>query len=257
MRIPGEQKMMQNKLGKVKLIRTDRNDDYTRVIDSRARGITGCIKRNVQLFDVLCDFVLKFTDKNEYNRSFSRWLKDVRKSNRVVKQEDLEVLINTLKTAYKNSRDDREISDLRGRILETIYQDGLSPIYSGRDSIFDYGCKVIINEVEIKYIDGTGNLDRNRSTIDIAGYNFINSEFYELKVRPAGFQDNIIIYLNKLKSKAFANGISENITVGCVSLEPKTSLKNQLKIIKNKYNVDHEGLKIIGKDEIRELIKTG
>lgn len=255
--MPGEQKMMLNKLGKVELIRTDRNDDYTRTIDSRARDITKCIKMNNQLFDVLCDFVLKFTDKNEYNRSFSQWLKDVRKSNRAVKQGDLEILINTLKAAYKNSKDDREISDLRGRILETIYQNELSPIYSKRDSIFDYGCKVIINEVEIKYIDGTGDFDRNRSTIDIAGYNLKKSEFYELKVRPAGFQDNIIIYLNKLKSKAFSNEISENIIVGCVSLEPKTSLKNQLKIIKNKYNVDYEGLKIVGKDEIRELIKTG
>ena len=246
---------MSNKLGKVELVRTDWDDNYTRMIDNRARSITKHIKINSGLFDVLCDFVLIFTNKDEYNRIFPQWLENVKRSNKVVELEGLDALIDSLKVAYKNSRDDKEVSDLRGRILEAVYQDKLSPIYSKRDSIFDCGCKVIIDGVEIKYIDKSGDFDRNRSTIDIAGYNFISSEFYELKVRPASFQDNVIIYLNKLKSQALASKISENIVVGCVSLEPNTSLKNQLKIIKRKYNVEYEGLEIIGKDEIKKLIE--
>lgn len=127
-------------------------------------------------------------------------------------------------------------------------------MYSRRDSIFDYGCKVIINGVEIEYIDVSGDFNKDRKTIDIAGYNLINSEFYELKVRPDSFKDNVIKYLNILKLEALSNKISENIKVGCVSLESRVSLKKQLKIIKRKYDVEYEGLEIIGKDEIRELI---
>lgn len=223
--------MTLNKLGKVELVRMDWDNDYTRMIDNRARSITRHIKMNGELFDVLCYFVLRFTNKDEYDRFFSEWLRNIKKSNKLVDPKELDVLIDSLKVAYENSRNDREISHLRGRILETIYQDKLSPIYSKRGSIFDYGCKVIINGVEIKYIDESGDFDRNRITIDMAGYNFTNSEFYELKVRPDNFQDNVINYLNKLKSEALANKISKNIKVGCVCLESRTSLKKQLEVV--------------------------
>lgn len=247
--------MTLNKLGKVELVRTDWSNHYTRMIDNRARSITKHIKMNSELFDILCYFVLRFTNKDEYNKVSSHWIENIKESNKFVNPEELDDLINSLKVAYENSRDDGEISDLRGKILETIYQDKLSPIYSRRDSIFDYGCKVIIDGVEIKYIDESGDFAKNRMTIDIAGYNLENSEFYELKVRPDNFQDNVIKYLNKLRSEALTNRISENVKVGCVTLELRTSLESQLKIIKRKYDIDYEGLEIIGRSEMRELIE--
>lgn len=250
-----EGKKRLSKLDKVKLDRKDWDDHYNRMIDNRARSITKYIKDNGELFGVLCDFVLKFTSRHEYDRTFSQWSKGIKKSNKVIKPEDLDTLIISLKDAYDKSRDDKEISDLRGRILETIYRDKLSPIYSRRNSIFGYGCMVIIDGVKIQYIDKSGDFNRNVTTIDIAGYNHENSEFYELKVRPKNFRDYSIKYLNKLKKEALANRISDIIKVGCVSLESKTSMRNQLEIVKRKYNVDYEGLEIMGKDEVRKLIE--
>lgn len=256
MKLMKGKKMTVNKLGKVEFIRKDFDNSYYRMISRRARSITRHIK-NDDLFDILCHFILNFCDQSEYMRKFSLWMENIKglyRTNKIIDMGELEGLIDSLKRAYDNSRNDQEISDLRGRILEVIYQDKLSPIYSKRNSVFDYGCEVIINGLKIIYIDESGDSSRNRTTIDIAGYNIMNSEFYELKVRPNNFKDNVLVYLNTLKQEAVENEISKSIKVGCVSMESKVSLKKQLEIIKRKYNVEYDGLELIGRDEIKQIL---
>lgn len=123
-----------------------------------------------------------------------------------------------------------------------------------RKSIFEKGCEVLIRGREIHYIDE--DPDRSKKTVDIAGYNADTSEFYEIKVGPNNFTDNIIKYLNILNLKACDENISKKITVGCMTMDTKANLKQNLNKVRILDKVDYTGLKIMSRDEVKQIINN-
>ncbi|ERI94198.1 hypothetical protein HMPREF1982_01210 [Clostridiales bacterium oral taxon 876 str. F0540] len=241
-------------LGKVSLERKDWDNEYKRMIIARARSVSKFVNRNDELFDILCQFILENKTKDYFNTNFDSWTEEVKLLNKTLKIAEMEAFINALRAAYENSRSDSEISDFRGKLFEVIVEDIYSKKYQStrtRISIFEKGCEVEINKNKIHYWNEDPN--KEKSTVDVAGYNVDNSEFYEVKVGPSNFTHNVIEYLNLLKCVAVEEKISSSIFVGCMTMDTRAYLKQNLTKVKIKDRVDYKGLEIMGREDIKKL----
>lgn len=242
-------------LGIVSLNRKDFDDDYMQKIISRACSIERFIGNNENTFDLLCQFILANKSKADYKANFGSWIEQVQSVNKTFKIDNIESFIDSIKNAFENSEDDNEISDLRGRLFEVILERLYSKKYKDtrlRRSIFNNGCEIEINQQKIHYKDL--KLNKSKKTVDIAGYNLDNSEFYEAKVGPGYFDGKVMRYLNLLNSIVLKEQISKNIIVGCMTMETTARLKQNLIKVKRLENIEYAGLKILGREEIKEII---
>lgn len=212
--------------------------------DGRAKGIAMIVNDDPRLIEVLAKFLLTFIDKIDFNKRYKAWKKRLTAIGELYSESNLDDLIDKLYDSYDKVRG-YHIDKFRGLIFEYIMENHYKNIYVD----FSKGCKVIINGIHIKYICEENEKD-DRGTIDIAGYSSYESEFYEVKVGPSGFKENVIIYLNMLNDAARKNKISGKITVGCMSLEVKSKLILKL----NETNEDYSGLGVFGRDEIKEIL---
>lgn len=72
-----------------------------------------------------------------------------------------------------------------------------------------------------------------------------------MKVGPNGFKDNVIKYLNILSQVANENEISQEIIVGCITLETKSKLEIKLRGLAE----DYSQLKIYGRKELLDILQ--
>ncbi|EHI98163.1 hypothetical protein CDLVIII_1470 [Clostridium sp. DL-VIII] len=242
-------------LGIMSLNRKDIDDDYMKKIRSRAYSIEKFIGNNENTFDLLCQFILANKSKADYEKNFESWVEQVHSVNKTFKIDNIESFIDSIKNAFEDSEDDDQISDLRGRLFEVILEKLYSEKYKDtrlKRSIFNNGCEIKIRKKEIHY----KNLKVNKSkkTVDIAGYNLDNSEFYEAKVGPGNFDGIVIEYLNLLNSILLKEQISKSILVGCMTMEIKARLKQNLMKVKRLENIDYIGLELLGREEIKRII---
>lgn len=242
-------------LEKVSLNRLDLDNSYKRMIIARARSVSKFVKCNAEMFDILCQFILENKNKANFDKNFNTWADQIRLLNNTLKLDQIEEFINALKYAYEISRNDIEISDFRGKLFEVIVEDIYSKKYQSsriRPSIFEKGCEVEIKGQKIHYIDI--NSDVEKKTVDVAGYNLENSEFYEVKVGPSNFKYNVIMYLNMLKSGAIENKISSSILVGCMTMDTRAYLKQNLTKVKIQDKVSYSELEVMGREDIKTMI---
>lgn len=241
--------MPSQKLGDVELCILDNDDQYSRMINNKAEKIASLVKNNQELFDILSHFLLKFRNKSYFENRFENWKKSIA----ILYDETrgLENLVLKIENIYTSSKDDFEIKDLRGRIFELIMQQIYRNLYGNNStSIFSYGCEVVIRGNSVKYIDECSY--KNRKTVDIAGYSKFNSEFYELKVGPKYFDYSVISYLNLLYNESIREKISTNLKVGCMTMESKEKLIQNLQIQKvNNQELSYDNLVLFGRDEIK------
>ncbi|BAH07319.1 hypothetical protein [Clostridium kluyveri] len=195
--------------------------------------------------------MLKFRNKEYFKSHFEEWLKSTQEYLEIFDIQGIDDLFDEISDTYDRLRCNDEISDFRGKLFEVIMREKYSTIYCKRDSIMEYGCKVIIDKKEIIYEDIYGNPDYNKKTVDIAGYNFQNAEFYEIKVGPRNFKYNIILYLNKLFDSASKNKISQNLSIGCITMEKRVSLIQNLEAEKKNCDfLNYSNIMIIGREDI-------
>lgn len=239
-------------LGNVELEALDKNNGYTRMIENRARNISRYINSE-EIFDILCIFLLKFRSKEYFESYFEDWLNKTREYALIFDIQNINSFLKEISDAYKKLRTNVEINDFRGKLFEVIMKEKYSPIYCKRHSIMECGCKVIIDKTEIIYEDIYNNSDYNKKTVDIAGYNSKNAEFYEIKVGPKNFKYNIIMYLNKLFDFAGEKKITQNLIIGCATMEKRASLIQNLEAEKTKYDfLNYSNLMIKGREDIEK-----
>lgn len=210
----------------------------------RARKIAKIVNDDPRLVEVLAKFLLTFINKINFNKRYKDWEKRLIEIEELYSKDNLDVLVSELYNSY-NKVCDYHIDKFRGLIFEYIVESHYRNIYT----CFSKGCRVIINGIQIKYICEKDERN-NRSTIDIAGYSSCESEFYEVKVGPDGFRENVITYLNMLNDAAHKNKISDKITVGCMTLEVKSKLILKL----NSTGKDYSGLDVLGRHEVKEIL---
>ncbi|MBP2032695.1 hypothetical protein J2Z42_001369 [Clostridium algifaecis] len=239
-------------LGNVELQVLDKNNEYTRMIENRARRISKYINSE-EIFDILCIFLLKFRSKEYFEACFREWLEKTQEYAEIFDIENIESFCEEISDTYNKSRNDEEINDFRGKLFEVIMKEKYAPIYCKRDSIMECGCKVIIDKTEIIYEDIYHNIDCTKKTVDIAGYNSKDAEFYEIKVGPKNFKYNIILYLNKLFDFASEKKITQNLIIGCATMEKRASLIQSLETEKKKYDfLNYSNLMIRGREDIEK-----
>lgn len=217
--------------------------------NKKAKNIASCINCDPKLLEVLSRFLLIFIDKIDFDKRFKRWEKELEFIAESYNKTNLDKLKDELYGCFKSTKD-YHIDKLRGLILEYLVENHYKPIYSKIPSKFSKGCKVIIDGVEIKYVCSEDERN-NRSTVDIAGHSYEKSEFYEVKVGPNGFKDNVIKYLNILSQVANENEISQEIIVGCITLETKSKLEIKLRGLAE----DYSQLKIYGRKELLDILQ--
>ena len=217
---------------------------------NKARKIANLIISEPNLLEILSDFLLIFIDKKDFNKRFKIWEEKLKPISESYNQQRLEEFLNELRESYNKIKDDpRHLDKFRGIIFEYIVEDYYKNKYMKGN--FSSGCMIIINGKHIKYIC-EDNQSNNRSTVDIAGHSHKTSEFYEVKVGPNGFDNHVIKYLNLLKYILLENKVSEEIIVGCMTLEKKAKLNIRLRSLNEK----NTGLSVYGVNEIIEILKN-
>lgn len=218
-------------------------------IRKKINKISDLVNKNPRLIEILSDFLLSFLDKTDFNKKFKIFVKKVKTTEELYGSENLKELLNELENSYKALKV-YDIDKFRGLVFEQIMEKHYKKeVYNKDNDKFGSGCQVILNEKEIEYIDES-NKENNRKTVDIAGYNPIKSEFYEIKVGPKGFKQNVIRYLNMLNYEVNSSEISDNIITGCVTLKKLSALKLKLKSTKE----DFSKLNLSGYEEVKKIL---
>jgi hypothetical protein len=193
--------------------------------------------------------LLNFTTKIDFDKKFKQWKINSVSFKRLYGDKEIDNFLQLLYDAYIIVKPEH-LDKFRGLVFEMLMEAYYKNIYNKpKVDKFCCGCKVIINGNDVLYECGEDEAN-NRSTVDIAGYNTEDSKFYELKVGPAGFEENTINYLNNLHTEAITHKISKSIVVGCMTLKPKSALKIKLK------SINHEALELNGIREIKNLLKN-
>jgi len=241
-------------LGSVNLVEQDWKKPYNQMITARARSVAQYID-DKNKFDIISQFILNNVYLRDFNANYKDWVDEVNRLNKTLKMSNIDLLTKSVGNAYKTCRNQDEISDFRGRLFEVILEQRYNNKYQDtrhRRSIFDKGCIVTIDNKKIIHVDNESG--KAKETVDIAGYNLLESEFYEAKVGPKNFDKLVINYLKILNDFARERKISKSITVGCITMETKASLKQNLKKIKIEHNIDSENLILMGRQEIKSII---
>lgn len=241
-------------LGSVSLIDKDWKKQYNQMITARARSVAKYID-DKNKFDIISQFILNNVYLSDFNANYKDWVNEINKLNKTFKMSNIDLLINSVGNAYRACRNQDEISDFRGRLFEVILEQRYKDKYQDtrdRKSIFNTGCIVKIDNKEIIYVDNESG--KAKETVDIAGYNLLQSEFYEAKVGPKNFDKIVINYLKMLNDFVREKKISESIAVGCLTMETKASLKQNLRKIKIQHNIDSEDFIQMGRQEIKSII---
>lgn len=212
----------------------------------KAIGIAKFVSKEPKLIQVLSEFLLLFIDKIDFDTRFKKWKKELKLIEEYYDKANLDKLVEQLYEAFSKTSD-IHIDKLRGLIFEYLIENHYKTIYS----LFSHGCKVTIDGIVIEYICSE-DIEKNRNTVDVAGYSVEKSEFYEVKVGPDGFKDNVIKYLNLLNKIANEKNISKEIMVGCMTLETKEKLNIKLKGLKE----DCSQLKIYGRNELINIFQS-
>lgn len=194
------------------------------------------------------DFIVYFTDTERLKREFVTW-KDKRKKLLFdkTKVEALEEMLQGLYDTFLSVKDE-DMGKFRGLVFEKVMEIHFLEKYSARythANKFGTGCQILIDGYVIKRPSG-----EPPSTVDIAGYNPNECEFYELKVAPDNFDNCVIEFLRHLYNKSVRNEISKMICVGCMILRPKVALEIHLE----EQEICYDELKLFGKREVIHIL---
>lgn len=216
--------------------------------DRKARKIAYTVYDNPQLIGLLKEFLLSFIDNIDFDKRYKRWKKELPDFHLLYGQGVLEEFLQQLYDSYIVVKP-YHLDKFRGLVFEYVMELHYKNLYNKDEDKFSCGCKVIINGNDVVY-KCEEDESKSRKTIDIVGYNKSDSKFYELKVGPDGFDSHVIKYLNILNTEVRNNKVSDNITVGCITLKSKGSLKIKLKSNK----VEFSELELNGFDEVEKML---
>lgn len=219
-----------------------------RYFEKKAINIACIVYNNPKLLNVLKEFLLSFINNIDFDIRYKKWKNQLPELQLLHGQAVLDDFLNELYSSFKSIKP-YHIDKFRGLIFENLLEIHYKNLYSKDCDRTCFGCMVIINGKDIVY-NCKENPTNNRKTVDIVGYNIKNSKFYELKVGPKGFDSHVINYLNILENELDRNKVSENIIVGCMTLELKSTLKMILK--SNKVNFNK--LELNGFKEIQNML---
>lgn len=144
-------------------------------------------------------------------------------------------IIILVQKAFNLCEIDKDISDLRGILVEAlvIAKHGGSEILN--DPAYGWGAKVYINDDEnkkvIRYYCPFNNAKEkkeecgNRATIDFAFWNGRHGKFYECKVNPVGIGCKEIKYMDRLRSEFCSYKISLETFFVCAENEESIKMK--------------------------------
>lgn len=211
-------------------------------------NITNIVQKNPELITVVKEFLFSFIDNNDFSKKFAEWVSKQEKTKELYEEKSYENLIEELGKSYKGIKD-YHVDKFRGIIFEKIMENHYEDKYGAKSDKLSYGCQVIINKQEVKYID-LEDYRNNRVSVDIARFSEKSSEFNELKVGPESFKLCNIRYLNILTNAAKNEKISDEIEVGCMTLKSKGKLNLKLRKLKE----DISYLKLIGFEQVREML---
>lgn len=136
---------------------------------------------------------------------------------------------------------------LKGYLFERLVCELLAPCYSGVGCLFETGCVIIINGVEVSVIHNC----IHRRTMDVAGLNSVHAgKIIECKVSPIRINELAVKYGVLLKSRLESSGFAA-VEVGFITAGAKNMV--QLKIseqIKN-LGISDPGLTAYDMNDIR------
>lgn len=246
---------------KVRFITKDKFDKFAY---NKAMPMVNFIIKHIEFLPCLCDGLTSFCGLDSINENgrrgknkFRLFLEtydfaDEESSNYLNEFEEIFRIAYDIRTMYPNAsvanlRD--KLGKVRGIMLELLIEEFVKGRYKqSRDNLnneFGKGCIVVINNKEMVIED--------RVTVDIAGWDGIKGEFYETKVGPQNFEDNVLKLLSLIKHEL--DKFPNQSIVGCVTMVNKEKLIEKIESIKMNIHNFNSKIEVIGKRELVNLIE--
>lgn len=241
--------------------KTDRFDKFSY---NKAKPLVEFTLKHLDFLPCLCDSLTSFYSYDSINEigrgginKFKKFLasidfKDERNNEFINEFEETLRDAYNVKSKYPSDSDDviqDKLGKIRGVILELLIESFVKPRYEATrikpHILFCTGCKVELNDKEL--------ITSDRISVDIAGWDGNNGEFYETKVGPQNFDEDVLSLLSLIKNELDKQKI--NSVVGCVTMATKDKLIWSIGDIKSKVDIKlNDDIKIYGKYELAQLI---
>lgn len=224
------------------------NLERERCINKYRGEIEGCVDTAFEDPEVFLDLaiaIINFYKLEKYREEFEGWADIL-----PYKEKSKDRLVEVLKNLYEAVNDNNRLGYLRGAVLERITERLIRLKFSEKNCLVEIDCEI--------YLDGNIIKTDLKKTVDVAGCNEKNAEFFEAKVHPNRVEfDNVdfLLYLNNLlKEEGVVNKIF------CVSFEREKNLRKKIEKIVLNYGTlsdgDEEKFLLWGREEIKNEIKN-
>lgn len=239
-------------------------DKFDKFVYNQAKPVVVFIMHHMDFLECLCDGLVKFVNydsineigrrgKNKFHYFLQTYdFEDDKSCEYIGEFEEIFRQAYDIKSTYqKYSKKELQdkLGEIRGKILELLIEEFVKDRYKGSrnnpERIFSTGCTVIINQNRI--------VTENRITIDIAGWDGEKGEFYETKVGPQNFNEDVLKLLSYIKYELDSNNLQT--IVGCVSMANKDKLEEKIDEVKRNIQRCNTKIEIIGKRELVNLIE--
>lgn len=244
----------------VKLIHSDKDK---REIYTKVNSIVKLVVAHKDLIQLLCYVVsinrqvdsLEKIDRrgnNSFQKYLERWIKNHENDKEYIAQfaEEIKDIYNSCRIISGSNKQKEYLDSLRGAILEELIYYLVTPRYNSLGKLFQTGCTICLN--------GENLVTNKRVSVDIAGWDNmkLNGEFYEVKVGPYYFDSDVLNLLSLIKNK-FEN-INIDVIVGCISMDTKDKLVEQIEEVSQSEEVINYNTNIIlyGREDILDIINN-
>ena len=145
-----------------------------------------------------------------------------------------------------------QLGYIRGRVVELILEHFIEKRYkpsrtrANNFSLkFAKGCKITLKGKEL--------ICGQRKTVDIAGWDGSMGEFYEAKVNPDRFNEEVLGLLTLIKNELEYSQIEA--IVGCISMKDKDAMNISVNKVINEQKISYNNnIQLYGKDELANLL---
>lgn len=260
-----------------------RLDEDKTYIDTKAKALVDFVIKHIEFLPYLCDCITTYTslqhfemksedgedlfleyaetfefeneDSYDYVDEFVEVFRDTyniyNDSNNVNEYENY--IQNSVKVEMKyNEFCQNQLGNVRGRILEILLEEFIEKRYKpNRSRVSNYflkfqsGCRIKLNGKELTL--------KNRKTVDIAAWDGSMGEFYEAKINPERFDEDVLNLLTLIKNAL--DNAKVNAIVGCVSMKEKETMIVCMEKVIEEQNINYNSsIQVYGKNELHGLL---
>ncbi|HHD2602672.1 hypothetical protein ACV3RG_13040 [Clostridium perfringens] len=239
-------------------------DKFDKFAYDKAKPLVEFVAKHIDFLPCLCDGLTRFCKYDSVNKNgrngknrFTYFL-ETYDFNNVECSGYLSEFEKKFREAYdikskypKASEDDIQdkLGKVRGVILELLIEDFVKVRYkqtrNNKEIKFSKGCIVVVNDKELVIDD--------RVTVDIAGWDGSKGEFYETKVGPQNFDEDVLKLLSHIKDEL--DLLNVQAIVGCVTMANRDKLLDNINEIKPNITGYNDRIEVIGKRELINLIQ--